>query len=104
MIAALGNDAFLDLAFMIESLPKVVRHPDDLHEDLVRVPTPVTMGAQRFDTFAPDLGGEMWSVSSSRQASGPPCPATRQGPLATLPEKTAHRSVSLRTLNHFTRR
>jgi hypothetical protein len=57
-IADLGDDAFQHLAFVIDSPPEVVRHPVDLHVDLVQVPLPVAMRAHRLDTLTPDLGGE----------------------------------------------
>jgi hypothetical protein len=43
---------------MIDSAPEVMRHPVDLHVDLVQVLLPVAMGAHRFDTLAADFGGE----------------------------------------------
>lgn len=43
---------------MINSPPEVVRHPVDLHVDIVQVPLPVAMGSHRFHPSLPDLGRE----------------------------------------------
>ena len=57
-IPRLRHNAFQHLGFMIDGAPKVVRHPVDLHVDLVQVPAPVLVGAHPVDPSSPDLGGK----------------------------------------------
>ena len=49
---------FQNLAFMIDGAPKVVRHPVDLHVDLVQMPAPMLASAHPVDPSSPDLGGK----------------------------------------------
>jgi hypothetical protein len=57
-VPRLGDDALQLLAFVIDSSPKVVRHPVDLHKDLVQVPPPLSATAHRLDPLASDHGSE----------------------------------------------
>ena len=41
---------------MIDSSPRVVCDPADLHAELVEVPLPLSASTHRLDPLAPDLG------------------------------------------------
>jgi hypothetical protein len=57
-VLLLGDDAFQHFALMICGLPDVVRHPVDLHVDLVQVALSLLACAHRFHPSVADLGGD----------------------------------------------
>ena len=57
-ISRVGQDAFKNLALMINSPPEVMGYPVDLYVDLVQVPSPLSSSTHPLDPLAPDLGGK----------------------------------------------
>ena len=52
------NERLQELAFVIDSAPKMAALTIDLHEDLVEVPAPFRVGAHSVAPLPPDLDGE----------------------------------------------
>ncbi len=57
LVPGLGDKGFQHLAFVVHSVPKVMRLAISLHENLVEIPTLGREGTHLVNPFAPDLGG-----------------------------------------------
>lgn len=58
LIAALGDEAFKDLALVVNCAPEVVFDAIDLHEDLIEMPLSMPKGSHRLNATPSDLSGE----------------------------------------------